>query len=335
MMLKKWFYYSVFFFYISVCSGNNTSTAIPKTVQPKDSIIQTTTTTKVVTTTNEKNNPNNKEEDSTKEKIKNELAPPPLWKYISFGKILWAAFFIIIGYFLIRFIVSVLEKFSEKSAKHRITVKGLIPIIKIFGWILIVVLIIVGIFQPPAATILALSASLGIAVGFAAQDVLKNVFGGVMILLDRPFQVGDKIEMGSHYGEVVEIGLRSIRIVTADDSLVSIPNGELMNSSVSNSNTGETNCQVVAEVYLPITVDTVKARQIATETAKVSKYIYLNKPISVLFFNEVKERRSYLKMRLKAYVMDIRYEFAFKSDMTEMVIKEFIKAEVIDPDDLR
>ena len=44
-----------------------------------------------------------------------------------------------------------------------------------------------------------------------------------------------------------------------------------------------------------------------------SKYIYLNKPITVLFFNEVKERTSYLKMRLKAYVMDIRYELILKA----------------------
>ena len=270
-----------------------------------------------------------------KKNLKEELAPPPIWKYFSIGKLFWAIVFLVLGYLLIRFLVNVLTRFSERSATHRITVKGLIPIVKIFGWISILVLIIVGIFQPPVATILAVSASLGIAVGFASQDILKNIFGGVMILLDRPFQVGDKIEMGSYYGEVVEIGLRSIRIVTADDSLVSIPNGELMNSSVSNSNTGEANCQVVAEIYLPITVDTVAVRKVAIETAQVSKYIYLNKPIAVLFFNEVKERRSYLKMRLKAYVMDIRYEFAFKSDMTEIVMKQLLQEKLIDPNDLK
>ena len=263
------------------------------------------------------------------------LAPPPIWKFFSAGKIIWALIFIILGYLLIRFIITILERFAERFTNQRITIKGIIPIVKIFGWISIIVLIIVGIFQPPAATLIAVSASLGIAVGFASQDIIKNIFGGVIILLDRPFSVGDKIEVGSHYGEVVEIGLRSIRIVTADDSLVSIPNGELMNQSVSNSNTGEANCQVVAEIYLPITVDTKRVRQIANESAQVSKYIYLNKPIFVLFFNEVKEGRSYLKMRLKAYVVDIRYEFAFKSDMTEIVIKQLLEEKVIDPKDLR
>ena len=272
---------------------------------------------------------------TTKDKIVKDLTPPPIWEFFSVGKIIWALIFIILGYLIIRFIVSLLERYAEKFTNQRIAIKGIVPIVKIFGWIFIIVLIIVGIFKPPAATLIAVSASLGIAVGFASQDIIKNIFGGVIILLDRPFTVGDKIEAGSHYGEVVEIGLRSIRIVTADDSLVSIPNGELMNQSVSNSNTGEANCQVVAEIYLPISVDTKRVRQLAKESAQVSKYIYLNKPITVLFFNEVKEGRSYLKMRLKAYVVDIRYEFAFKSDMTEIVIKQLLEQQIIDPKDLR
>lgn len=274
--------------------------------------------------------------ESTKTKLVDELkTPPPIWEFFSAAKIIYSLIYIIIGYLIIRFIISLLEKYAEKFTNQRITIKGLIPVVKIFGWIFIVTIIIFVIIQPPAATLIAVSASLGIAVGFASQDIIKNIFGGVIILLDRPFTVGDKIELGSHYGEVVEIGLRSTRIVTGDDSLVSIPNGELMNQSVSNSNTGEANCQVVAEIYLPITVDTKRVRQIANESAQVSKYIYLNKPIYVLFFNEVKEGRSYLKMRLKAYVVDIRYEFAFKSDMTEIVIKELLTQKIMDPKELR
>ena len=282
----------------------------------------------------------NKSTDSTRQTKSKSLTeelttPPSISDLISFGRIFWAIVIFIIGIFLIKFITKVLELFAERSAKYRISIKGIIPVIRIFGWSLVVYVIISGVFQPPAATLLAVAASLGIAIGFAAQDIFKNIFGGIMILFDRPFQVGDKIEAGQYYGEVVKIGLRSTRIVTADDSLVSIPNGDIMTRSVSNSNTGEANCQVVAEIYLPITVDTEKVRQIATEAAQVSKYIYLNKPITVLFFNEVKERRSYFKMRLKAYVMDIRYEFNFKSDMTELVMKELLKQKIISPSDFQ
>lgn len=259
--------------------------------------------------------------------------PPSISDLISFDKIFWAVIFFLTGLYLIKFITKILELFAERSTRYRIAIKSITPVIRIIGWSLVIYLIIAGIFKPPAATLLAVAASLGIAVGFAAQDIFKNIFGGIMILFDRPFQVGDKIEVGDHYGEVVKIGLRSTRVITPDDSLVSIPNGDIMTRSVSNSNAGAPNCQVVAEIYLPITVDTEKVREIATEAAQVSKYIYLDKSITVLFFNEVKERRSYYKMRLKAYVMDIRYEFNFKSDMTELVMKELLKQKIISPSD--
>lgn len=267
---------------------------------------------------------------TSKEKTEgNEITPPDILKVISPSKIFWSIVFVLIGYLTIRFISQILNLLAERSARYRITLKSFIPVIKIIGWILIIFIVIAGIFQPPMATILAFSASIGVAVGFASQDIIKNIFGGVMILFDRPFKVGDKIEVGSYYGEVVEIGLRSTRIVTPDDSLVSIPNGTVMNGSISNANSGEPNCQVVAELYLPMDIDTIKIREIAEQCAQVSRYIYLNKPITVLFFNEINQRGPYIKMRLKAYVMDIRDEFIFKSEMTELLLQALQKEGVV------
>lgn len=254
---------------------------------------------------------------------------PSLNEVINFGNIFWSLVILVIAYFLIKLLVVIIERFAEKSTTYRIGLKGISPFVRIIGWTVAIIWVVEGIFKPPHAAILTFLASAGIAIGFAAQDILKNIFGGIMILFDRPFQVGDKIEVGSYYGEVTEIGLRSTRIVTKDDSLVSIPNAEVVNSSVSNSNTGEANCQVVAEIYLPIDADTNLARVVAIEAAQVSRFIYLNKPITVLFFNDVQQHRSFLKMRLKAYVSDIRNEFAFQSDMTEIVVKELIKKGVI------
>ncbi len=267
--------------------------------------------------------------------IMTQLQPPSILEVISVGKVIWAIIFFIAGLYIIRLLTKILEILSERSTNYRITIKGIAPIVRIFGWMIIIYIVIAGIFRPPVATIIAVTASVGIAVGFAAQDILKNIFGGIMILFDRPFQVGDKIQLGEYYGEVMKIGLRSTKIVTPDDSTVTIPNGELMNKSVSNTNYGEPSCQVVAEIYLPIDIDTGRVRQIAIEAAQISRYVYLNKPITVLFFNEIKDRRSYLKMRLKAYVMDIRYEFQFKSDMTELVMKELLLTNLITTEDYK
>lgn len=263
-----------------------------------------------------------------------ERKPVELIDLISFTNIFWTIILVLIGYVLVSFVLKIMVVLAERSSRFRITIKSLIPLVRIAIWLVIIFIIIKGVYNPPIEMLLAVTASVAIAVGLAAQDLLKNVFGGIMLLFDRPFQVGDKIEVGAHYGEVIEIGLRTTRIVTPDDSTVSVPNMEVMNSSVSNANSGELNCQVVAEIYLPINVDTQKVRKIAIEAAQVSKYIYLNKPIAVVFINEMHQRKSYLKMRLKAYVMEIRYEFQFKSDMTEIVLRELLAQGVINKEDM-
>ena len=255
--------------------------------------------------------------------------PPGIADLISVSNIIWTIITLIIGYLLISLVLNLLNNIANRNKKREFTIKRIIPIIRILSWAFLIYLIIVGIYSPPAATVFAFLASVGVAVGFASQDLLKNVFGGLVVMFDRPFQIGDKIEAGKYYGEVIEIGIRSTKVVSPDDSVITIPNSEFMMQYVSNSNSGENNCQVVAEIYLPINIDTAKVRQIATEAALVSKYIFLNKPVVVLFFNEFKDRRSILKMRLKAYVSTLDKEFAFKSEMTELVIGELIKEGII------
>ena len=253
---------------------------------------------------------------------------------LSFGKIFWSIIILLIALYIIRWFTRLLEAIAERWPNLRLTIKRLIPSIRIISWIIVIYEIIVVVLAPPIETIIAFSASAGIAIGFASQDILKNIFGGLMILFDRPFQVGDKVEAAGHYGEVMQIGLRTVRIVTPDDNLVSVPNGEIMNQAVSNANAGESNCQVVAEFFLPPQIDLERTREIAYLAAATSRYVFLNKPIVVIFKNEIHEGRSLLKMRLKAYVLDIRYEFPFMSDMTETVLRELLAKELVRPEQL-
>jgi small-conductance mechanosensitive channel len=186
------------------------------------------------------------------------------------------------------------------------------------------------IFQVDAQGFLAAAAAVGVAIGFAAQDLLKNLFGGIILVFDQPFQVGDKISAGGTYGEVVSIGLRSTRIVTPDDNLVSVPNAQVVDGQVANANAGELNCQVVTDLYLPGWIDEARAKKIAFEAAASSKYVYLNKPIVVLVKDEFKE--TFLThLKVKAYVLDPRYEFLFESDVTERARAGFRDAGLLEP----
>lgn len=287
------------------------------------------------TSSSEKNTQNEQKADSS-QSIANslEIAQPKIEWNISAGKVFWSLIVFLVTLIIIKYLSRFLEKIGERWTSSRLLVKRLIPIFRISGWTFTLYVIIAGILAPPIETLIAVTASAGIAIGFASQDILKNIFGGIMILFDRPFQVGDKIQVGEFYGEVVQIGLRTVRVVTPDDSLVSIPNGEIVNQSVSNSNSGEFNCQVVSEFFLPVHIDLVKLKKIAHRAAAVSRYIYLKKPIAVIIKNEIHQGRSLLKMRLKAYVLDIRYEFAFASEMTELVIQQLLKQKLISAEEL-
>ncbi len=81
----------------------------------------------------------------------------------------------------------------------------------------------------------ALLASLGIVgvtIGFAARDSLSNFISGIIIFIDRPFVLGDLVEIDDKYGRVAEITLRSTRIVTSDGRMLAVPNTEIVNKTV-------------------------------------------------------------------------------------------------------
>lgn len=246
-----------------------------------------------------------------------------LSEYFSLPKLLLSLLILGLTFVFLRVVSGLLHVWGERTARHRVTIKGFIPVVRIIIWIGAFSFIVVAIYQPAMASVLAISASIGVAVGFAAQDLLKNIFGGIIIIIDKPFKIGDKIQIGSHYGEVTGIGLRSTRLVTPTDNLVTVPNAEVMSQSVSNANAGEENCQVVTEVYLPLDADIGRVRQLALETAQVSQYVFINKPVVVLFSQQNVGQRVLLKVKVKAYVNDLRNEFLFQSEITEVLTREF------------
>lgn len=74
----------------------------------------------------------------------------------------------------------------------------------------------------------------GLAFAFAAKDTLANFFGSIMLVLDRPFDIGDVIKSGELEGTVMEVGFRSTRIKTFYDSIITVSNGDLVNRSIDN-----------------------------------------------------------------------------------------------------
>jgi small-conductance mechanosensitive channel len=241
---------------------------------------------------------------------------------------IWAAILFFVAWLGIRGAAWLLNVLSERSAKRRLFFKKLIPIVRLLVWSLAVFYVISTVFEVDRAGLLAGTAALGVGIGFAAQGVLKNVFGGLIIIFDQPFQVGDKIRVAGTYGEVVSIGMRATRIVTPDDNLVSVPNAQIVEDQVANANAGNLDCQVVVDLYLPGWVDVAKAKAIAFDAAVNSQYTYLDKPVVVNVKDEF-DRIFLTHLVVKAYVIDTRYEFALASDITETAKAEFLRNDMV------
>jgi len=240
-----------------------------------------------------------------------------------FGLRLFGAVLVLVAtYFVVRGMTYVLDLLAERSAERRLLYKRIVPIARVLLWTLSLYVVLRGIFNVDAQGLLAAATAIGVAVGFAAQDLLKNIFGGLVVIFDQPFQVGDKIQIGDNYGEVVSIGLRSMRIVTPGDNLVSVPNAQVVDSAVSNANAGALDCQVTTDLYLPGDADERLAKTLAYEAAASSQFVYLEKPIVVMVVDEWQERHR-LHLKVKAYVLDARHEFRLASEVTERARQAF------------
>lgn len=112
-----------------------------------------------------------------------------------------------------------------------------------------------------------LLASLGVAgltLGFAAKDTLSNVISGVFIFWDRPFVLGDLIEIDGKYGRVDSITLRSTRVITPDGKMLAIPNSTIVNTTVA-SYTNFPNLRLDIDVTLGVEEDLARARQLVLD----------------------------------------------------------------------
>jgi len=241
------------------------------------------------------------------------------------SKVIFSLFVIFLAYLLIKAFVYGTERIAERRPSQRLFYKRIIPIIRIAIWVIVFSYLAISVF---GEVLLPAAAALGVAVGFAGQEIVKNIFGGLTIIIDQPFQTGDRIRVGSSYGEVVSIGLRSTRIQTLDDNLVTIPNSEVMANQVSNANAGELNCQVVTDLYLPGWIDESEAKEVAYNAAASSRYVFRKKPIVVLVKDKY-EHGFVTQLQVKAYVLDTRFESLFMSDVTERARAEFRKRGLI------
>ena len=149
------------------------------------------------------------------------------------AKIILAVLVWFIGKWIIGKLLKLLEKVKKFQELDETLRKFLLNGAKIVLYVVLVVSII-GILGIPIASIVTILGAAGLAVGMALQGALANLAGGIMLLIFRPFNVGDYVIAADAEGVVKELNLFYTVLNTIDNKTITIPNGSLMNANVTN-----------------------------------------------------------------------------------------------------
>jgi len=182
------------------------------------------------------------------------------------SKIVFAILVLVVGALLVKFVVKLVAK-SKAFSKLETSVQSFALSMLKFGLYAVLIVAIIGILGIPMASVIAALASAGLAIGLALQGALSNFAGGIMILIFKPFRIGDYIACADGEGVVSDISIIYTKILTVDNKVITVPNSTLMNNAVTNYSSEELR-RVDLEFAVGYTTDFDKARTILLKVAE-------------------------------------------------------------------
>lgn len=206
--------------------------------------------------------------------------------------------FYVLLWFIVRALLKPVLRRSPFDETSRVFIASLVK----YG------LLLVGIVSALAAAGIntsALLASLGIAgftIGFAAKDAFSNLISGFLIYLDRPFVIGDLVEIDDYYGTVDQITLRSTRIITADGKMLAVPNADIINKTVA-SYTNFPHLRLDVEFTVGVDEDLERARRLLLDQVAYDP-AFLQEPPPRVIVTQLNDYN--VAMELQAWLKDER-----------------------------
>lgn len=242
-----------------------------------------------------------------------------------------SVFVVIGGNLLLRFVTDSAQKIAERFPARRLLAQKAESILR-FSLYMTVGLTVMGLsFEINTETLRLVALVFGFGIGLAMKDVAASVIAGITIMFDRPFQVGDRVNYAGEYGDIIQIGLRSVRMRTLDDNIVTIPNNKILTEVTSSGNYGALDMQVSVDFYVGADQNVELAERIVREAMLTSRYVFLDKPVVVLVSQEIVADMVVVQLRAKGYVLDTRYEKAFQTDVCKRVLRAFPEYGVLPP----
>jgi len=167
----------------------------------------------------------------------------------------------------------------------------------------------------------------GLTIGFAAKDALSNVIAGLFIFWDRPFVIGDLVEIGGQYGRVSLITLRSTRVVTVDGKMLAIPNTTIVNTTVA-SYSNVPHLRLDVALTIGVEEDLGRARRLALSLVQ-NDAAYLKEPAPRFVVKAVNDYN--LEVELQAWLDDEKNHVARRFELRELLFEAFRTAGVVMP----
>ncbi len=227
------------------------------------------------------------------------------------------------AWLLRQFVRRLAGNLGDVFVERRLTIQKFTAFFQFGLYLLTIVAVVLLSFRFSREVLAILGGTAAVAIGFAVKDLVASMVAGIMIMFDRPFQVGDRVTFGGQYGDITAIGLRSVKLQTLDDNTVTIPNNMLLNDITSCGNYGVLDMQVVVDFHIGVDQDVHKAQELVREAAATSPYVYLDKPIVVRVSQVIVQNYFALRVRLKLYVLDTKFERALETDVTLRVLEAF------------
>lgn len=237
----------------------------------------------------------------------------------------------VIGWYIIKFIVKALSKVLFRSKLDDSVASFLTSLTRMILKILLVIIVITTL-GVDMTSILALVGSAGLAIGLALQGCLSNFAGGVLILILKPFKVGDYILDGNgNEGTVTSIDIIYTHLLTADNRAIVVPNGALSNATIMN-NTEQDVRRIDFNVSVDYSENIDKVKRILLELAEKDEFVIKSdeeRPYSA-FVNKFDP--SAISMTLRVWVTTEDYWTA-KAEIQEMIKLSFDRNDIVIPYD--
>jgi len=238
---------------------------------------------------------------------------------------------IILAFFLFRIINSFSQQWAKewKFKTKTTTDERLIPLLK---KILKAVVLIMAVFficnawNINISPLLATAGIAGLAIGLAVKDSLANILGGLQLVLDKTFKVGDKVELESgEMGVILDIGLRSTKLKTYDNEVIFIPNGSLANAKIKNFTHPDLSIRVNVNFGVEYGSAPEKVQNVVLEAIKKIDTVIAEPEPVVQFLNMSDFSLDFVA---RAWVQEYTLAYSTKLKMTDEIYKALNKAKI-------